>query len=100
MGVVQGTMKDVVTKEIQKILANMHPDARKVLQMLIPAIVDTTLHHLLWTIEQEQRLGLTMDGSPQLRDVSDGLPGDYVGWKDRLSKQRQFPPPKAEEELR
>jgi hypothetical protein len=89
-GLIAGKLKGNTAARVKELLANCTDEQREVLKTLVPAIIDTTLHHLLWTIEQEKAVCLSMRGSPQLRDLSDGLPGDFVDWKTRYSKQRDF----------
>lgn len=62
---------------------------------LVPEIVDTTIHNLLWTLEQEEMIDVTVnvdvDGKlASLKDVSDGLAGELYtedGWIFRFSKK-------------
>ncbi|HEX5745173.1 MAG TPA: hypothetical protein VFZ09_02955 [Archangium sp.] len=89
-GLIAGQLKGNTAARVNELLAGWSDEQRAVLNALVPAIVDTTLHHLLWTIEQEETVSLSMIEGPQLRDVSDGLAGDLIGWKKRYSKQRDF----------
>lgn len=55
------------------------------------AIVDTTLHHLLWTVEQEDLIEFTFKEDDQIvniNEISDGLAGELYtedGWISRFS---------------
>lgn len=60
---------------------------------LVPQIVDTTLHHLLWTLEQEDSIDISVsndDKRVSLKALSDGLPGELYtvdGWISRFSNK-------------
>lgn len=60
---------------------------------LVPQIVDTTLHHLLWTLEQEDSIDISVsndDKKASLKALSDGLPGELYtedGWISRFSNK-------------
>jgi hypothetical protein len=90
--IVDGKMKDAVSQRVARAVADLGPDAKGVIRQLIPQIVDTTLHHLLWTLEQEPSLHVTVendDGDPvDVAEESDGLTGDLYDWLPRFSTQR------------
>lgn len=90
---IEGRMKGDTAKRIHEDLQAFSVEQRKVLQELIPEIVDATLHHLMWTIEQREEVSLRMAGGPELRTVSDGLAGDLEIWKERYSQQRSYGEP-------
>ena len=75
---------------------SLSADDREILVDLIPGIVDTVLHHLLWTAEQQSdlQLGIKTDhGIESLREISDGLPGELYtdeGWIARFSKEDRY----------
>ncbi|MFD1735380.1 epimerase [Bacillus salitolerans] len=60
---------------------------------LIPQIVDTTLHHQLLTLEQENSIDISVsndDKKVSLKALSDGLPGELYtedGWILRFSNK-------------
>ena len=58
---------------------------------LLPEIVETVLHHLLWTLEQVEDVNISVhlpNGVvPSLREVSDGLAGELYDWIPRFSSQ-------------
>jgi hypothetical protein len=87
---IAGQLKGQTAQKVSSLIAEQGIEKRDLLRALIPAIVDTTLHHLLWTIEQEQAISVSIGGGGELRDLSDGLPGDLVGWRERYSKCRRF----------
>jgi hypothetical protein len=74
-------------------LDRLDADGRQSFLALVPAVVDTVLHHLLWTVEQNEKIQLVMvarDGSvTNLNDMSDGLAGELYserGWIARFSE--------------
>jgi len=92
-GYIDGQMKGSTAARIQESLHLFDTRQIAALHQLIPEIVDTTLHHLLWMIEQEKAVNLTLsdkDGEVhELRDLSDGLAGELYaedGWIARFSK--------------
>lgn len=91
-----GKMKDPESKEYAKAFKAMASDSRAIVESLIPKIVDTTLHHLLWALEQDEQISLTVEAGgktiKRLQDESDGLSGETQGangWVAKFSKQRK-----------
>jgi predicted PhzF superfamily epimerase YddE/YHI9 len=89
---VTGEMKGTTAAKVQQQIALLDVQQRDALQKLIPQIIDTTLHHLLFMVEQERSLIPLMsskDGVDQnLREISDGLSGELYGnhgWIARFS---------------
>lgn len=94
--IVAGEMKDASSRQIHSDLHQLGDASAAMVSRLIPAVVDTVIHHLLWTLEQEQRLDLVVRlekaSVSNLRDVSDGLPGELYteeGWIARFSRERR-----------
>jgi hypothetical protein len=86
-----GKMKGMTADSLRPAFAKLGDAERALIYRLIPKIVDTTLHHLLWAIEQNERITLAMEArgsSINLAQVSDGLPGDLIGWIERFSDER------------
>ena len=91
--IISGEMKGVTSERVKQQIISFTPEQKNVLCKLIPLVVDTTLHHLLFTAEQEQSLQLMIDDtgedvSQNLRNISDGLPGELYGnngWIARFS---------------
>ncbi len=93
--ILDGRMKGETAELVRSELGAVAPGAKTFLHWVLPRIVDTTLHHLLWTLEQERslRLGVEAEGSsvPDVSAVSDGLAGELYGskgWIARFSAQR------------
>lgn len=92
---IRGDMKGVRADRLRQRLAAIDRAARDTLLSLLPDIVDTVLHHLLWTLEQNTELtvGIQMheDFFPNVSQMSDGLPGELYtdkGWIARFSKAK------------
>jgi len=68
------------------------------LEEIISQVVDTTIHNMLWTIEQESELKLlinTNQGHVDLVEASDGLTGELYsedGWILKFSKKLYIEP--------
>ncbi len=62
---------------------------------LVPKIVDTTLHHLLWTFEQNELIDIVANGDSKqisIKEISDGLAGELYtedGWISRFSSKNK-----------
>ena len=62
--------------------------------MIIPVVVDITLHYFLWFIETNEDIDLqltTDKGLISLNNISDGLAGELYakdGWMDQFSTER------------
>lgn len=91
----QGKMRDDESKIIFETLRSLSPEQVQFIIHLFPKIVDTTLHHLLWTLEQEESLNvLVKDGESKLqniKEISDGLAGELYtedGWISRFSNKK------------
>jgi len=93
--IIDGRMKGLSAERVRKELIETGVDHSIILRKVIPRIVDTTLHHLLWTLEQESALNLSIetesDSFSNVCDASDGLSGELYGkrgWIARFSKER------------
>ena len=93
--ILDGRMKGSTADRVRAELAAYGPDCVSTVQQMIPKIVDTTLHYLLWMLEQERDLNLSVQVEGKwvtnLPDLSDGLSGELYGkrgWIARFSKER------------
>lgn len=88
--ILEGKMKDEESQKLHKMLSDKE---RELVKSLMPKIADTTLHHLLWTIEQEELIEVTVKDGVQkvnINKISDGLAGELYtedGWISRFSKK-------------
>lgn len=90
----QGKMRDNESKKIFETLNTFSPEQVKFIINLFPKIVDTTLHHLLWILEQEEDINVLIKAEGNkvinVREVSDGLSGELYtedGWISRFSNK-------------
>lgn len=91
---VTGNMKGERAQQIRAMFTSFSSEQRNVLLSLVPEVVDTVLHHLLWTLERvdDVRLAVkTTEGEvASIREQSDGLAGELYstnGWIARYSRQ-------------
>ena len=92
---IEGRTRGVMGRAAAEKLARLQPEHIEALRWLIPRIVDTTLHHLLWWLERDESVDLVvqtgLEGSASAREMSDGLCGELYtedGWIMRFSQQR------------
>ena len=93
--IIGGSMKGETSVKVREMLAPFSEQQRNVVISLVPKVVDTVLHHLLWTLEQtnEVKIGVLAHNQEvaSLKEVSDGLAGELYsddGWIARFSKER------------
>ena len=92
--VVAGEMRGTSAIRVRQQLTAFGPQQADLFLKLLPQIVDTTLHHLLWALEQERSLDLLAKDEQgighNVRDASDGLSGElygHQGWIARFSSK-------------
>jgi hypothetical protein len=89
---ITGYAKGVAADRVLEMLRTFDTAQLSTLHQLIPDIVDTTLGHLLLTLEQENSIGVSVNTGHQvvsnLREVSDGLEGELYDWIPKFSAQR------------
>jgi hypothetical protein len=86
----------LLAAKVKPLLAALDPDQVAVVRRLIPVVVDATLHHLLWTLEQwpEVHLGVTLpvEAVSDVRQVALGdLQGYLYDWIPRFSQEAHDP---------
>ena len=88
--IIEGQTKAKESIEIHNSLSDKEKD---LIRRLVPKVVDTKLHHLLWTLEQDDSLELLVnDGTKKenIAEISDGLTGELYtedGWIYRFSNK-------------
>lgn len=94
--IITGKMGDRrLSKFIDDILAS-EPKYQELFEVIINRVVDTTLGHLLWMIEQEENIDIIYNESGKsysIKDMSDGLKGELYtedGWIARYSNKMHF----------
>jgi hypothetical protein len=92
--IIDGRMKGDHAGRMRAIVASFSQEERGVILSLIPHVVDSVLHRLLATFEEEDdiRIAVVANGREvaSLRDVSDGLAGELYsarGWIARFSER-------------
>jgi hypothetical protein len=90
---IKGEMKSEESQKLHRLISDSGQS--ELIKDLVPEIVDTTLHNLLWMLEQEELINVTVnvDGDEKqasLKEESDGLAGELYtedGWIYRFSKK-------------
>jgi hypothetical protein len=92
--ILSGKMGGIKAEEVQRELANWGKNERTALEALVPKVVDTTLHYLLFGLEQISHIKVSVQTSSgevsNIAEVSDGLAGEVYGtkgWIARFSKE-------------
>lgn len=92
---IEGKWKDARAQEVFRTLSKMPSEHVEILRWLVPQIIDTTLHHLLWMLEQERSVAVMVKteagSSENVEKISDDLCGELYtdeGWIRRFSRQR------------
>ena len=86
---VEGRMKSQRAQQIHQELGTLTPEQKELFSRLLPQIVDTTLHNLLWSLEQTPTTQIVSNGS-NVASESDGLAGELYGnrgWISRFSSK-------------
>jgi hypothetical protein len=93
-GIITGRTKNAWAEGVRATIKTLDPQQFEAVCRLIPRIVDTTLHHLLWTLEQEEVIDVAVRTDtgvfPSIRDASDGLAGELYDWIPRFSKKQPY----------
>jgi hypothetical protein len=91
-GIIDGGATSPAEKRLHELLKTFDAQQRDAIRELLPQIVDTTLDHLLWTLEQVKWVDVAVQTEkgtvPSIRDVSDGLAGEKYYWIPKFSEQR------------
>jgi hypothetical protein len=86
--ILDGQMKGETADRLRPKISSLDSAHRDLLKKLVSEIVDTTLHQLLWTLDQDESIELLvrMPGGvvPSVREVSDGLAGQLYEWIPRF----------------
>ncbi len=93
---VSGNMKHDKGKYAKRLFAKMPKKCLQAIEWLAPEVVDVTLHHFLWMLEErEDRIRISGASGPttssSLAAESEGLSGEEQGWIARFSKERTNP---------
>ncbi len=94
--IVNGQMKSKRAMDLHQLVNQVGHGARELLLAFVPEVVDTTLHHLLWTLEQiaddeppaiQVLVRVGDEVVPNIAEVSDGLCGDLFTWVENYSTE-------------
>lgn len=90
-----GIRKSPAGPMVNAAIAKMSESEREAISVVLPGIVDTVLHNVLFLVESEERIKLTIstddDESVSLAEISDGLAGELPsknGWIAKFSSER------------
>lgn len=90
-----GHMKGESAERIRKALRKFSVEDIEALKWLLPQVVDSTIHHMLWTLERYEDIIVTVQVGSELgkslAEISDGLCGEMEGedgWIALYSKER------------
>jgi hypothetical protein len=88
-----GKMKGERATRITQLFTGFTEGQIAAIRLLIPQVVDSALHNLLWALEQTQNVRVGIKSGdvevPSINEVSDGLAGELPsseGWIARFSK--------------
>lgn len=94
--IIDGKMKDARGQRIYQQVKELRPEDRELLRSVVAQVVDTTLHHLLWSLEDAKEVKVAVHTPeayvPDIASRSDGLAGELYtedGWIERFSRQRR-----------
>ena len=91
---IQGKMKSEESQIVHNLISLSGQS--ELINDLVPKIVDTTIHHLLWTLEQEEAIDITINNGNKpvsIKEMSDGSAGELYtedGWINRFSKKAKL----------
>ena len=93
--IVDGRMKSQHAQDVRQTLSSLDADQIDAIRKLIPDVINTAMHHFLWTLEQADGIDVAVrtDGEavPSIKEVSDGLAGELPGWISRFSSKPYRP---------
>jgi len=86
-GYIDGSNKGITAQEVFKQCQHFNLEDKELIKKLFSQVVDTTIHHLLVAVEQNENLNVTISldsiESINIKDISDGLAGELYtedGW--------------------
>ena len=85
------------TQSVRRLLGEnrkLNENERELLHAVIPDVVDTAIHNMLFMLEQHPEFELIVEGE-NLDEISDGLAGELYteeGWFMRFSEERHEEP--------
>ena len=76
--IIDNNLNGEYLEEFYNVISYLFSEERNLIKNLVPRIVDTTLHYMLFMIEQHQEISLNFENE-ELKDISDGLCGELYG---------------------
>lgn len=76
--IIDNNLNGEYLEKFHNVISNLSSEERNLIKNLVPRIVDTTLHYMLFMIEQHQEISLNFENE-ELKDISDGLCGELYG---------------------
>lgn len=86
----QGAMQDEESKKLYERTLNLSNEQKKLLEDIIPKVVDLSIHNMLCMFEDHTEFEIVKDGK-NIVEMSDGLAGELYtsdGWISQYSEQR------------
>jgi hypothetical protein len=83
-------MKDEESKKLYERTLNLSDEQKKLLEDIIPKVVDLSIHNMLCMFEDHNEFEIVKDGE-NIVEMSDGLAGELYtsdGWISQYSEQR------------
>jgi len=94
--ILNGTMKGDDANKVREILKPLSKENVLLIERILPEIIDSVLHNLLFSIEQEEDVDFSVEtptGIIKLSEESDGFAGELYsedGWISKYSKERSM----------
>ena len=76
--IIDNNLNGEYLEEFYNSISNFSDDEKELIKNLIPRVVDTTLHYILFMIEQHQEISLKFENE-ELKEISDNLCGELYG---------------------
>src|SRR2546423_496034 len=67
--IIAGKMKSDRARELHERMKVLSPDAIEAIRALIPQVVDSTLHQLLWGLEEVDDISVEVAGGDKVHDL-------------------------------
>ncbi len=81
-------------KKLREKISQMPEETQKVIHMLVPQIIDTTIGHFLLMFEEVPKYKILIEDSGEttnLLDETDNLTRDFYIWLERFTSERSSP---------
>lgn len=85
-----GTMKGLTAKQVRERLSDFDEEQMETVKWLLSKIVDTSLHNMMFMLEQNSENIEVLYKGQNINELSDGLCGELYsedGWIEKFSKE-------------